>query len=182
VTSPFELQTSRLLLRRLCTADAPPIYDYRSLPEVARYQSWSSYRLQDAESLIAQQASVEMNTAGSWLQLAIVECTTGSIAGDCGIHFLADSPEQVELGITLGTSHQGRGVAFEALNCVLDYLFGQLSKHRVTAVVDPENRPAAELFKRLGFRQEAHQVENIWFKGAWGSELTFALLSREWRV
>ena len=39
---------------------------------------------------------------------------------------------------------------------------------------------AARLLRALGFRQEAHFVENIFFKGAWGSELLFALLSREW--
>ena len=29
-------------------------------------------------------------------------------------------------------------------------------------------------------RPEAHLVENIWFKGRWGSEVVFALLRREW--
>lgn len=29
-------------------------------------------------------------------------------------------------------------------------------------------------------RQEAHLVENEWFKGEWTDELDFALLSRMW--
>jgi RimJ/RimL family protein N-acetyltransferase len=48
------------------------------------------------------------------------------------------------------------------------------------AVTDAENRSAASLFRRLGFRQEAHFVEHLWFKGRWGSEYVFALLRREW--
>jgi len=36
------------------------------------------------------------------------------------------------------------------------------------------------LFRRLGFRREAHFVEHVWFKGGWGSEFVFALLRREW--
>jgi RimJ/RimL family protein N-acetyltransferase len=51
----------------------------------------------------------------------------------------------------------------------------------VAAVTDAENRPAASLFRRLGFRQEAHFVEHVWFKGAWGSEFVFALLERDWK-
>ena len=30
------------------------------------------------------------------------------------------------------------------------------------------------------FRREAHFVENIFFKGAWGSEFSFAVLAHEW--
>jgi RimJ/RimL family protein N-acetyltransferase len=31
-------------------------------------------------------------------------------------------------------------------------------------------------------RQEAHLVENEWFKGEWTDELDFAILEREWRA
>jgi RimJ/RimL family protein N-acetyltransferase len=30
-------------------------------------------------------------------------------------------------------------------------------------------------------REEGHFIENIWFKGKWGSEYQFAILEREWR-
>jgi RimJ/RimL family protein N-acetyltransferase len=78
------------------------------------------------------------------------------------------------------TAHQGHGYATEAIECLLDFVFDRLGKHRVAAVTDAENRPAASLFRRLGFRQEAHFIEHVWFKGAWGSEFVFALLRREW--
>jgi hypothetical protein len=34
---------------------------------------------------------------------------------------------------------------------------------------------------RLGMREEAHLVQNVWFKGEWSDELDFALLEVEWR-
>jgi RimJ/RimL family protein N-acetyltransferase len=120
------------------------------------------------------------DTPGTWLQLALVLSESESVIGDCGIHFRADDSRQVELGITLATEHQRQGLAAEALGCVLEYVFGSLSKHRASAVTEAENHAAARLFRRLEFRQEAHVVENVWFKGAWGSELVFALLRREW--
>ena len=57
-----------------------------------------------------------------------------------------------------------------------------LNMHRVSATTDAENKAAQNLFQRLGFRQEAHFVEHVWFKGAWGSEYVFAMLQREWQV
>jgi len=155
---------------------------YRGLPEVARFQSWDTFRLPDAERLIADQSAVVPDSPGTWLQLALVAIETRSVVGDCGIHFRADDPRQVELGITLAPGHQGCGLATEALNAVLEYVFDRLGKHRVFAVIDADNEAAASLMRRIGLRKEAHHIENVWFKGAWGSEYVFALLRREWQA
>jgi RimJ/RimL family protein N-acetyltransferase len=175
-----ELRTPRLILRRLRTDDLAVLCAYRSLPEVARFQSWDTFGPEDGASLIAEQSCREPNIPGTWLQLAIVPEDSGEMIGDCGLHFLRDDRRQVELGITLAPSHQGRGFATEALTGVIDYLFNRLEKHRLTAVTDAENGPAAALFYRLGFRREAHFVENVWFKGRLGSEFAFGLLWSEW--
>lgn len=180
--TPPELHTERLTLRRLHEDDAPALVAYRARPEVARFQSWDTFTLEDAARLIAGQLVLAPDTPGTWLQLAIVETASGQLIGDCGLHFRADDPRQAELGITLAPSHQGRGLAAEALRGVLGYLFETLNKHRVSAVTDAENGAAAALFRRLGFRQEGHFVEHVWFKGAWGSEFLFALLQRERRA
>jgi RimJ/RimL family protein N-acetyltransferase len=179
---PLVLRSQRLLLRPLRSEDSAPITAYRSLPEVARFQEWDSFGPADADRLIADQSEVVPGTPGTWLQLAIVLSESASLVGDCGIHFRKDDPRQVELGVTLAPAHQGRGLASEALRLVLAYVFGALDKHRVLAVTDAENQAAAALFRRVGFRQEAHFVEHVWFKGGWGSEFLFAMLHREWRA
>lgn len=174
------LTSARLLLRRLHRDDAEALCAYRSLPEVARYQSWDSFGLDDAARLIESQLTAEPDVPGAWFQLAIVEAASGSVIGDCGLHCREEDGRQMEIGITLSSHHQGHGYATEALECVLEYLFGRLHKHRAFASTDALNGPAAALFRRLGFRQEAHFVESLWFKGQWGSEYLFALLKREW--
>jgi len=119
---------------------------------------------------------------GAWLQLALVTIKSATVVGDCSIHFRGDDPRQVELGITLAPTHQRRGLAAEALGSILEYVFRRLGKHRVSAITDAENHAAAGLLRRLGFRQEAHYIEHMWFNGAWGSEYLFALLCREWQA
>ncbi len=176
------LGSPRLLLRRLQPGDAAALCSYRSLPEVARYQSWESFGPEDAASLIESQRQSEPDVPGTWFQLAIVERATESVIGDCGLHCRPDDPCQMEIGVTLAPSHQRRGYSTEALGCLLDFVFGMLGKHRVSAVTDAENHAAASLFRRLGFRQEAHFVEHRWYKGYWDSEFVFALLRREWEL
>jgi RimJ/RimL family protein N-acetyltransferase len=174
------LISNRLLLRPFYSEDAAAIAAYRSIPEVARFQTWESFDLADATQLVADQATVVPDTPGTWLQLALVLTSSSTVIGDCGIHFLRDDIQQVELGITLAPTHQGQGLATEAMSAVLEYMFDRLGKHRVIALTDADNHACAALFRRLGFRQEAHYIENVWFKGAWGSEYLFALLRKEW--
>src|SRR5688500_3350108 len=173
-----ELRSLRLVLRRLMHDDLTALIAYRALSEVARYQDWESFGPEEAARLIDGQSGLEPNVPGTWFQLAIVLATSGELIGDCGLHCRLDDPRQVEIGITVAPDHQGRGYASEAIECLLSFVFGSLSKHRVSAVTDAENGPAAALFRRLGFREEAHFVEHVWFKGRWGSEFVFALLGR----
>ena len=47
-------------------------------------------------------------------------------------------------------------------------------------MVHSRNAASSALLARLGFRLEAHLVENEWLKGELTSELDYALLAREW--
>lgn len=177
---PSSLTTPRLLLRRLHSADAPALCAYRSQPEVARYQSWETFGPADAARLLDDQQDRDLGTPGTWLQVALVEAATGQLIGDCGLHCLADEPQQFEIGITLAHDRQRKGYATEALECLLHHLFTTQAARRLSATTDALNEPAAALFRRLGFRQEAHHIEHRPYKGTFTSEYVFALLAREW--
>jgi RimJ/RimL family protein N-acetyltransferase len=175
------LLSSRLILRRFRESDLPTFCGYRSDPRVARYQDWESWSEQEGRQFLERQASLDPDVPGTWFQVAIELAGTGALVGDCGLHTLGDRPGQAEIGFTMAFEHQGRGYAAEAVNCLLDYVFGQLGKHRVIAVTDTRNAPAARLLERVGMRREGHFIENTWFKGGWCDEYQYALLEREWR-
>ena len=175
-----ELLTRRLALRQLCLSDVGAMFDYRSRPDVARFQTWEPQSLEQVRSFIASFLDLEPDTPGAWFQLAITLRESGLLIGDCGLHFPVGETRQAEVGITLSPAYQGQGYATEALEAVLDYLLVTLGKHRVCATVDPRNQPSVTLLKRVGMRQEAHLRESLWFKGAWADDLIFAVLEREW--
>jgi RimJ/RimL family protein N-acetyltransferase len=118
VTEVLQIHTRQLRLRRSRPEDAPAISAYRSLPEVARYQSWETFGIEEAKRFISDQLAVEPVTPGSWLQLMITLVESGQLIGDFGIHFISHA--QVELGITLDPRYQHRGLACEALEGMQD--------------------------------------------------------------
>jgi RimJ/RimL family protein N-acetyltransferase len=150
---------------------------------VARYQSWDeSYAMSDAERFLASQRDAELGRAGAWVQLAAVGRCDGALLGDCASHVLHEPPATAEIGITMASASQGRGLAREAVLGLAGALFDRHGMHRVIAQVDDRNGPAQRLFERLGFRCEARLVEADWFKGEWTTLRTYALLEREFHA
>jgi RimJ/RimL family protein N-acetyltransferase len=171
------LHTPRCLVRPLRAADLAELARYRSDPHVARYQSWTTYTVDEARELLEELAVLSFATPDTWYQLAIARAADDLLVGDIGVHFVDE--HQVELGFTLAQEHHGQGFAREAVAAVLDHLFGALHRHRCFAIIDERNASARRLLEALGFRREAHHVDNVLFKGEWGSEYVYAILRRE---
>ena len=173
------ISCERVRLRDFTTADLSVFAAYRNDPAVARYQSWSEYSMADAEAFFMLQKVLYFAQPGSWYQIAIADNQTDKLLGDCVIHFLEHDNRQVELGMTLATENQGKGYGREVMVVLMDFLFNRLDMHRVIALTDALNTGSIKLLETMGFRREAHYVENVWFKGQWGSEYLYAMLKRE---
>ncbi len=184
-----ELRTERLLLRPYRPDEAPALAARRSDPEVARYVQWTPpYTVDTASALIGRTLWRGRLGAGEGAMVAL-EIADGLVVGDCAVQMQAGDDRQASIGFTLGREHQGKGYATEAVRAVLGELFtcaaGGLfaaeGLHRVTAICDTENAGSRRVLERVGMRREAHFVQNIFFKGAWGSEYVYAMLAGEWK-
>jgi ribosomal-protein-alanine N-acetyltransferase len=175
-------ETARLRVRPFTVGDLEAFVAYRADADVERYQSWSDYTVEDGRALIEAMQGLRPGGAapGQWLQLALEETAGGQLVGDLALKIDVDEPREAEVGFSLAPAHQGKGYATEALRGLLGHAFETLELHRVVAVTDALNTPAAALLQRVGMRQEAHFHENVFVKGSWGSELLFAMLEREW--
>ena len=174
------IKSARLTLRRFADADLAPLLAYLNDPLVARYQTWESYTEEQARDVIERQKGVEPGAPGQWFTFAAELKESKALAGHVALSVKESDRRQAEIGFTFAREYQGRGLAREAAEAVLDYAFNELGMHRVVAVTDCENERSVALLGRLGMRREAHFVENVWFKGAWGSEYLYALLREEW--
>jgi len=179
----FCLETERLVLGSFRDEDLESFIAYRSDPMVARYQGWEApYPRQQALAFVAEMRDKLPGLPGEWYQVAIRQKTDAALVGDCAFHILIEDERQAEIGFTLSREYWGKGYASEAVRGLLDYLFGQAGLHRVRAICDVENTASVKVLERLGMRREGHFIENIWFKGGWGSEYLYAVLRREWQT
>lgn len=174
------LETTRLRLRHFTDSDLVPFMAYRNDPEVARYQSWEGISEPEARAFLQEEKEAQPDVPGQWFQIAIELKETGMLVGDCALKIEEHDERQAEIGYTLARAYQGRGIASEAVSCVLEYVFVTLELHRVIAITDCENGASVALLERLGLRREGHFRQNVWFKGKWGDEYLYAMLQEEW--
>lgn len=174
-----QMLTRRLVIRRFHQDDAAALASYRSDPEIARYQSWTTpVSLEAASELVGTFAAGDPRAPG-WFQYAIELRSHHTLIGDVGVN-LHDNLMQAEIGFTLAPGHQGRGYATEALRRVLVHLFTDRGLRRISADCDARNLRSARLLERLGFRREGHRLASTWIKGEWTDDLLFGLLAEDW--
>jgi len=173
-------RTPRLLTRKFVPTDLKTFVAYRADPEVAQYQGWSDYTLDDGRALIDSMRDRRPGTPGEWYQFALQELEGRALVGDVALKVSEAEPSEAELGVTLAPQCQGNGYGSEAVTGLLSYSFQTLGLRRVVAVTDARNAAAVRLFDRVKMRREAHFHENAFFKESWCSEILFAILGREW--
>jgi RimJ/RimL family protein N-acetyltransferase len=157
-----EIVTARLRLDALRDEDASALFAYRGDPAVSRYQGWKPASVADAAKFIGAQQSVAPDTRGTWWQRAIRLRDSGELIGDLGLHFVDGGT--VELGISLAPAHQRHGYAREAVEVMLDFVFGGLRKQRVFAQVDPRNFMCMRLLEGLGMHRRDAQAGDVKFE------------------
>jgi RimJ/RimL family protein N-acetyltransferase len=180
----YPIRTSRLALRPLIPDDADDLVAYRSRPDVCRWVPFSPMDRADVLTrIVGVWADHQLTDEGQSLTLGIEladEPSRPIVIGDAVLFWHSREHASGEVGYVLNPDYGGHGYATEAARAMLDVAFGHLHLHRVTARVDARNHESQRLALRLGMRQEAHLVENEWFKGGWSDEIDFAILDREW--
>lgn len=179
------IRTERLTLRLMVPSDVDDILNYQSREDVCRYLLFEPRTRDEVEDRVAKHgASTTLEKDGDYLQLALELPTTADaparVIGDSYFTISNLENSRGEIGWTLHPDFAGRGYAAEAARAVLNIAFTQLRLHRVYAELDPRNDASIALCKRLGMREEAFFVKDLWFKGEWADTGIHAILREEW--
>jgi [ribosomal protein S5]-alanine N-acetyltransferase len=141
------LNTDKVVLRPITVTDAPALYAVHRDPETHRFWSGPAHTSEE-ETARNIATTLQREDVQVW---AIT--TDGGIAlGRTGLIHLREGVG--EIGIILRRDLHGQGLASAALGLVMDYAFGGVGLHRLTADIDPDNAGSLSLFLRAGFKRE----------------------------
>ncbi|MCB0569003.1 MAG: GNAT family N-acetyltransferase [Phaeodactylibacter sp.] len=177
----MHIETNRLLLRWFRATDLADMLEYRTDPEVLRYQTLDPMSREHAEEFIASQSSNSLDKAGDWMQVAIERHSDGKVVGDLAICFRAEEPRIAEMGFNINRSLQGQGYATEAATAMADFLFRQRGIHKISCLVDVRNPASFHVLEKIGFRREALLRKSYFddIDGDWFDEYIYGLLPED---
>ncbi len=175
------LETRRLRLRWLDTADLPALFAIFSDPEVMRY--WSHEPLTDLAAAGELLAEIQgYFTRRELFQWGIVRREDNLVIGTCTLAQIASCHRRAEVGFALGRRSWGQGFASEALTELLRFAFEELDLNRLEADVDPRNEASLRTLERLGFRREGFLCERYFVGGELQDSVLLGLLRRDWEA
>lgn len=176
------LDTERLLLRKLSFKDAGAIYKYGSDPEVTRFMLWETHRsINDTYNFIEFiLEQYNMDTAAEWV---ITLKNSGEVVGTIGLNSLSRH-FCCELGYTLSKDYWGQGIMPEAASKVLQFAFEDMKVNRVESMHFVGNEKSGRVMQKIGMKYEGCLRKKIFAKGKYHDCAIYSKLAQEhyiWR-
>ena len=160
-----ELETERILLRRLLPQDADMMYqNWASDPAVTRWLRWEPHKnAAETRELLTAWATLYPNP--DYYQWAMVEKATGQVFGSISlVNSLLGEPQvrtewpgldlidgAWEPGYCIGQKWWNKGFTTEALQAVVDFWFTQTDGQFLTCCHAVDNPASGRVMEKAGF-------------------------------
>ncbi|CAM3935901.1 GNAT family N-acetyltransferase [Flavobacterium sinopsychrotolerans] len=176
--SPFpNLETERLLLRRVDSNDIKEIFALRSNPETMKYIPRPLVKTnEDALEHIAMiDSKIDSNEGINW---AITLKDNPKLIGVIGHYRIKPENYRAELGYMLLPEYHGKGIVSEAVKEAVKYGFQVMKLNSLEAIIDPDNYASAKVLEKNGFVKEAHLKEYEFFEGRFLDTVIYSILNK----
>jgi ribosomal-protein-alanine N-acetyltransferase len=174
--SPFpNLETNRLILRRLNPDDVNEILALRSDPEIMKFIPRPLIKTKEEilEFIAAMDTNINNNSVINW---AITTKKKDTLIGMIGFYRMKPENYRAEVGYILSAEFQGQGIITEALKRGIQFGFEEMGLNSIEAVIDPENFGSEKVLLKNNFVKEGHFKEHTFFEGKFLDSVFYSIL------
>lgn len=171
-----QLETDRLILRKVRHSDASDIFEYASDIENTKFMLWNTHTsIKDTYDFIDFILSKyeDMTTLDYVFELK----ETGKVIGTGGLFDLYEMPHNAEIGYIINKKYWGQGLVAEAMQAIIDHLFKSFNVHRIQAKHFEENPNSGKVMQKLGMIYEGKCVEKLFCRGKYWTTKNYYLLN-----
>ena len=176
---PFhDLETDRLILRRVDNNDYKEVLPLRSKPETMKYIPRPLLKNQDdaLAHILMIETKIQNNEGINW---AITVKGDPKLIGVIGHYRIQLENYRAEIGYMILPEFNGQGIVTEAVKEVVKYGFETMKLHSIEAVIDPDNVASANVLEKNGFVKEAHLKENEFHEGRFYDSVIYSILNKK---
>jgi RimJ/RimL family protein N-acetyltransferase len=165
---------ARLALREFEPTDEEALHAIVSDPVVTAYTLWGPNRPADTRAFLAKataQAGAPQARVG--YHLALVD-GDAKLAGSVVLDIENAAHGRAAVGFVVAPWHWGLGYGSEALGLMLEFGFGELGLHRISAHCHPDHRAGARVLEKAGLWPEGTLRGYKRVRGEWLDSMLFA--------
>lgn len=169
-----QLESDRLLLRRLKMSDAADMFEYTSDESCTRFLSWPPHTEvgQTEAFLEATLPKYELKTEYSY---AIEHKESGKFLGVVRLFDLSYSNQRAEVSYIMNPGFQGKGYMAEAVKTVVDFCLEEANFKRVQARCTVDNIGSERVMQKVGMTHEG-KLKSFWnLKGAFHDVVIYGI-------
>lgn len=163
-TDPPEIETERLLLRRISVGDADDMYEYSRREDVTRFLLWEAH----PDPLYTEKYVrylQERYAVGDFYDFALELRETGKMIGTAGFTTFDLPNRSAEIGYVVSPDYRGQGYAPEAVEALLSLGFEHFSLARISAVCMKDNAASLRVMEKCGLKREGLLRSAVYAKG-----------------
>jgi ribosomal-protein-serine acetyltransferase len=123
---------------------------------------------------LAQHDANQGPQCGIWIE--------GKFSGSFGCHPIDWANRNCSIGYWVDAARQGQGVVTRCCTAMLDWLFDEMSLHRVEIRCATANTRSCAVAERLGFTREGVSRESEWVNDRFLDLVVWGILEPEWRM
>jgi len=159
-----QLETERVLLRKLELNDATSMFEYFSKDEVTEFYDLETFTsMKQAEELIER--LLLRYSSGQQIRWGIVLKENRRFIGTCGFHEIEEEHFKAEIGYELHPDFWRSGIMTEVICKVVEYGFEKMEFNRIEAFFDPSNIASGRVLEKNGFHLEGILKKRFYEKG-----------------
>lgn len=178
---PFKnLETNRLLLRRLSVDDVKEVKAMRGNPVTMKFIPRPLVTT-DEEALQHIKVIDDNIEAKKGINWAITLKGNPKMIGLIGHYRIQPENHRCEVGYMILEEYHNQGIVTEALKAVMEYAFDDMQMHSIEAVIDPDNIASERVLQKNGFVKEAHILENELWDGKFWDTVIYSMLKRNFK-
>jgi [ribosomal protein S5]-alanine N-acetyltransferase len=169
-----ELETERLLLRKIRQEDIEDMYEYCSMEDVATYVSWNAHQSKEETKEFLNHI-LEQNTVFFGIEYKENHKLIGTI------NYVSWNlkHQKAEIAYILSQPYWGKGIMTEALKVMIQFGFDYMDLERIEARCIEDNLGSEGVMKKAGMSYEGTLRKSMFTKGKHRNLKLYSILKDE---
>jgi len=175
--TPFpELETERLVLRRMTLPDVNDIFFLRSDEMVLQFIGKEPAKtLQEAEDFIKRiDEGINANTNIMWA--IALKTNPSKLIGTICYWNIQKQNFRAEIGYVLHPQFWRMGIMKETIHKIIEYGFNTMKLHSIEALIRADNAASAAALESTGFVKEGYLKEEFYYQGKFMDTIIYSRL------